>query len=146
MSWKETVTARRPKDVVAAIRLLSTMVGFRHVCYKHMKSLAAHAGLMVKTLNHAELRERLQIVHEHRETLGALKTANETFRWFRRKHRPTRPSDRLGPYQFAGQDSAGAFTYDQRRTRRLPLAKDISTAKSPSLQNFQTCGSLQDFW
>jgi hypothetical protein len=60
------------------MRLLSTIIGFQSVCYKHTKSLAAHARLIVKTLNHAELREQLETLHNYCKTLGVLKTGIDT--------------------------------------------------------------------
>jgi hypothetical protein len=50
------------------------------VCYKYTKSLAAYAGLIVKTLNYVELRGQLETLYNHYGALEVLKTGTNTFK------------------------------------------------------------------
>jgi hypothetical protein len=95
------------------LRLLGRLEEFSEdVCYVHLKALGGHVGLMVKRLGMEDLRERLLYVNEHRLRLGALKSNDDTYRWFRVANRPPRPSDRLGPYRFAPIPTNGIFEFD----------------------------------
>jgi hypothetical protein len=50
------------------------------MCYKYAKSLATYARLIIKTLNHIELREQLETLYNYYRALGVLKTRTNTFK------------------------------------------------------------------
>ncbi|KAI9767399.1 MAG: hypothetical protein M1835_007046 [Candelina submexicana] len=98
-AWKREVHSKGKFDTVKNIRLVKEFLEFGTVCWMHGRDLAAHCGFQIKQLNTERMRERLQIFYENRGSLGTLKTANETYSWFRVSDRPRVPADQLGPYR-----------------------------------------------
>jgi hypothetical protein len=70
------------------------------LCWSHLKNIGSKLGLQTRLLNHSALRKRLNQVHNSRNHIGKLKTDVKTYNWFRKTHRPIRPSDALGIYRF----------------------------------------------
>ena len=115
LAWKETVVKKKALDPIVVLRALNRMVEFKRICYVHLKGLGGHLGLMLKRLNYEALQNRLLHIHANQLQLGSLKTAQDTYSWFRVANRPARPSDRLGPYKFAPVSNTEEFTYNQER-------------------------------
>jgi len=115
--------ASHPGDQVRLIKEWARhMRGGNGVCFHHSKSVASAIGLQTRNLNAVTVKQRLH--RYHRATLqnavGDLKAGNDTYAWFRMADRPSRPSDRLGPYKLMPRE-VGAFTIsagDQARLRR----------------------------
>ena len=115
--WQRKVSSTKSIAVSNSLALLEEWAGFGSVCYAHCRAVAGRAGLVVNGLNHRDLMQRILSVHEARLTIGKLKTDPETYRWFRRSHRPQRPSDSLGPYKHR-PTSPAPFSYDQEALLR----------------------------
>ena len=111
--WKASVIKIKEYDMATNFKLLKSWQSWQSVCYPHTKATGSHMGLRIKQLKAKQLADRLQYIHEHRLEIGKLKTDPATFTWFRVKNRPQRPSDFLGPYNFAHADPPAAFHYDQ---------------------------------
>ena len=85
-----------------AIRLLGETVAASEnnsVCYAHWQKVASKVGLQTKRLSEVALTQRLRFVYNNRLKLDKLKTDQETYQYFRKDHRPARPSDGLGIYR-----------------------------------------------
>ena len=81
------------------------------LCYFHAHRLGGKLELTLQKVNHEGLMEWLSHIHANFEELGRLKTADDTYHWFRRSARPVRPEDELGPYRFKHQ-TLPAFDFD----------------------------------
>jgi hypothetical protein len=53
---------------------------------------------------------------QHRLEIGAIKTDQATYRWFRVQSRPARATDALGPYKFFPQPAEATFQFDPAYT------------------------------
>ena len=94
------------------LRLLKEIAGYKKVCYPHAKAMGGHVGLKVKKLNYLQLTERLLYIYKNRLEIRKLKTAKETFTWFRVKNRPARASNALRPYKFLHSELLAGAAYD----------------------------------
>ena len=112
-AWQTVICSKKVYTFSMNMRLLTRMMAFEHVCYRHGKMMASHLGLSTKRTLEAEIFKRLSHVYERRLEIGKLKTEEETYRWFRVGNRPARPSDGLGPYKFQHIREEGAFEFDQ---------------------------------
>jgi hypothetical protein len=90
------------------------------VCFQHTKNVASAVGMQTRNLNTTTARERLRRYHQAilENAIGDLKAAQETYSWFRMADRPSRPSDRLGPYKLMPK-ATRAFTIDADDQARL---------------------------
>src|SRR5277367_4726204 len=90
------------------------------VCFQHSKNITSIIGMQTRSLNATTVKERLRRYHQAilDNAIGDLKTDKETYAWFRMTDRPSRPSDRLGPYKLVQKD-VGAFTIDAEDQTRL---------------------------
>jgi hypothetical protein len=90
------------------------------VCFQHSKNVASMIGLQTRSLNAITVRERLRRYHEAilENAVGDLKAGQKTYVWFRMTDRPSRPSDRLGPYKLMPK-ATNAFTIDVADQARL---------------------------
>ena len=70
-----------------------------HLCYRHLRALAAHCGLQTKMTNHRQLHERVTQLSP--TSLTALRVGDKTSTWFRKQDRPTVKADSLGIYAFS---------------------------------------------
>jgi hypothetical protein len=106
------------------VQLVKEWVGLvdvgNEVCFQHSKSIASVVGMQTRNLNATTVKERLHHYHQAilDNAVGDLKTAKGTYAWFRMTDRPSRPSDRLGPYKLMPKD-VGAFTIDAEDQTRL---------------------------
>ena len=87
------------------------MRGGGHVCFHHCKSVASAIGMQTRNLNAVTVKQRLYRYHRAilQNAVGDLKAGNDTYAWFRMADRPSRPSDRLGPYKLMPRE-VDAFT------------------------------------
>ena len=90
------------------------------MCFQHSKIIASVIGIKTRYLNATTVKERLRRYHQAilDNAVGDLKTAKGTYAWFRMTDRPSRPSDRLGPYKLMPKD-VGAFTISTEDQTRL---------------------------
>lgn len=139
-AWKEAVMRKRDLGLTTDLKLLARMVRFERVCYPHTKAMGGHIGLMLKHLNHQQLTDRLRSVHENRLRIGTLKTASDTFTWFRTANRPVRPSDGLGPYKFIPQSLAAVqpFSFDQQAALATVEALEIVESRARGIRDAWT--------
>jgi hypothetical protein len=94
--------------------------GGHEVCFQHSKNIASVIGMQTRNLNATTVKERLRRYHQAilDNAIGDLKTDKETYAWFRITARPSRPSDRLGPYKLMPKD-AGTFEINADEQARL---------------------------
>jgi hypothetical protein len=73
----------------------------RHLCFQHAKNIASVLGMQTRNLNTETLKARLTMYYNAtvQNTTGELKVDKNTYMWFRRDSRPSRPADGLGPYK-----------------------------------------------
>jgi hypothetical protein len=94
--------ALRPGQQVQLVKewVRWTRVG-QGVCFQHSKAVASAVGLQTRMLNVATVKDRLRRYHRAalQSAVGDLKVGKDTYAWFRLAARPSRPSDRLGPYR-----------------------------------------------
>jgi hypothetical protein len=139
--WKSAVASSKTYGLPADLRLLRSMHGFSGVCYSHAKAMGGHMGLRVKQLQMPLLLERLRYLHEHCNEIGAVKTALDTFKWFRAKNRPARPSDDLGPYKFAHlEEDSASFDYDIKAVLEWVGMDDLDGWHRDGSVNFDVFG------
>lgn len=72
---------------------------FEAICYSHRQQLALKLGLRAAQ-NSVDLNELLNKAWEKGKEPWKLKTDLETYRLFKPSHRPPRPIEALGPYEF----------------------------------------------
>ena len=87
------------------------------ICYRHECLILSSMGMTCKGYKAAEIKEHLVKFHEAtiNSTVGDMTTDANTYRWFRRSHRPVRPDDALGPYKFHHTaDAAYRLTIEQQ--------------------------------
>jgi hypothetical protein len=98
------------KQVQLVKEWVSHTDGGNEVCFLHSKNIASAIGMQTRNLNTVTVKERLRSYHQAilDNTIGDLKTDKGTYAWFRMADRPSRPSDRLGPYKLMPKD-AGIF-------------------------------------
>ena len=65
-----------------------------HLCYRHLRALAANCGLQTKLINHQQLHARVNQLS--RMSLTALRVGENTSAWFRKKDKPSVEADALG--------------------------------------------------
>ena len=115
--------ASHPGDQVRLVKEWARHVrGGSNVCFHHSKSVASAIGMQTRNLNAVTVKQRLHRYHRAilQNAVGDLKAGNDTYAWFRMADRPSRPSDRLGPYKLMPKE-VDAFTIsvgDQARLRR----------------------------
>lgn len=108
------------KQVQLVKEWVSHTDGGHEVCFQHSKNIASVIGMQTRNLNATTVKERLRRYHQAilDNAIGDLKTDKETYAWFRITARPSRPSDRLGPYKLMPKD-AGTFEINADEQARL---------------------------
>lgn len=108
-------------STATAIRMLGEVVqelNKEHdVCYAHLMKMGGKTGLQIKGLERKALILRLKTVYRRRFDLGTIKTAADTYIWFRRENRPPRPDDSLRIYRLQPMESI-SFRFDSGRIMR----------------------------
>lgn len=132
-AWKVSVKSMTRHPLSKTLRLLREYHGFCSPCFYHSQRLASHLGLQTRQLTRVLLHSRLQTLYAHRDVLGKLKTAEDTYLWFRKTDRPPRCVDQLGPYRFTHAEPA-PYQYDVNNLLPL-LGVDV-------LETFNSVGSV----
>lgn len=83
----------------AAVKFTQFEASNVFVCYKHLKNLAAGLRISTTALKTEELQRRVSHVCTHYNQLGNLMTNIDTYKWFYESARPSRPTDKLGPFR-----------------------------------------------
>ena len=99
-SFKKDVEKAAKWNLTKQKNMLGKWINYNRVCYNHIKALADHWGLQVKTLNHIGLSERLSKIWRKHDKIEKLKVDTTIYHWFRRSDRPPRPSDALDVFRF----------------------------------------------
>jgi hypothetical protein len=75
---------------------------WEEMCHRHVRRIASGWELQTSRLKRVELIERVMGVQANENRLEELVGDSETHLWFRKKGRPLREEDELGPFKYVG--------------------------------------------